>query len=120
MPAIQQLIMETPPIGWRLELVGRVGIEPSQENYQAVGAAALKNSRLAPLPKRSKVSRGCCSEESGDALSSAYTAGQLKTPPIGWRLELVGRVGIEPTTGRLKAECSTAELTPHCACIVSC
>jgi hypothetical protein len=26
---------------------------------------------------------------------------------------MVGRVGIEPTTGRLKAECSTAELTPH-------
>ena len=25
---------------------------------------------------------------------------------------MVGRVGIEPTTGRLKAECSTAELTP--------
>ncbi len=27
--------------------------------------------------------------------------------------EMVGRVGIEPTTGRLKAECSTSELTPH-------
>ena len=26
---------------------------------------------------------------------------------------MVGRVGIEPTTGRLKAECSTSELTPH-------
>ncbi len=26
---------------------------------------------------------------------------------------MVGRVGIEPTTGRLKAECSTAELTPR-------
>ena len=26
---------------------------------------------------------------------------------------MVGRVGFEPTTGRLKAECSTAELTPH-------
>ena len=25
---------------------------------------------------------------------------------------MVGRVGIEPTTGRLKAECSTSELTP--------
>jgi hypothetical protein len=27
--------------------------------------------------------------------------------------KMVGRVGIEPTTGRLKAECSTSELTPH-------
>jgi hypothetical protein len=27
--------------------------------------------------------------------------------------KVVGRVGIEPTTGRLKAECSTSELTPH-------
>ena len=26
---------------------------------------------------------------------------------------MVGRVGIEPTTSRLKAECSTSELTPH-------
>ena len=26
---------------------------------------------------------------------------------------MVGRVGIEPTTGRLKAECSTSELTPR-------
>ena len=26
--------------------------------------------------------------------------------------KMVGRVGIEPTTGRLKAECSTSELTP--------
>ena len=25
---------------------------------------------------------------------------------------MVGRVGIEPTTSRLKAECSTSELTP--------
>jgi hypothetical protein len=27
--------------------------------------------------------------------------------------KMVGRVGFEPTTGRLKAECSTTELTPH-------
>ena len=27
--------------------------------------------------------------------------------------KVVGRVGIEPTTSRLKAECSTSELTPH-------
>ena len=27
--------------------------------------------------------------------------------------KMVGRVGFEPTTGRLKAECSTSELTPH-------
>ena len=26
---------------------------------------------------------------------------------------MVGRVGIEPTTSRLKAECSTSELTPR-------
>ena len=26
---------------------------------------------------------------------------------------MVGRVGVEPTTSRLKAECSTSELTPH-------
>ncbi|SUZ69873.1 uncharacterized protein METZ01_LOCUS22727 [marine metagenome] len=26
---------------------------------------------------------------------------------------MVGRVGIEPTTSRLKAECSTSELTPQ-------
>ena len=27
--------------------------------------------------------------------------------------KVVGRVGFEPTTSRLKAECSTTELTPH-------
>ncbi|GEM_PF-2330765 len=38
----------------------------------------------------------------------------LITPPQRWGGDvLVGRVGIEPTTGRLKAECSTAELTPQ-------
>ena len=26
--------------------------------------------------------------------------------------KMVGRLGIEPRTGRLKAECSTSELTP--------
>ena len=31
--------------------------------------------------------------------------------------EMVGRVGFEPTTNRLKAECSTAELPPHCTVV---
>ncbi len=30
--------------------------------------------------------------------------------------EMVGRLGIEPRTSRLKAECSTSELTPHSRC----
>ena len=33
--------------------------------------------------------------------------------PVSGGEKVVGRVGIEPTTGRLKAECSTSELTPH-------
>ena len=32
--------------------------------------------------------------------------------PVNTHGKMVGRVGFEPTTSRLKAECSTTELTP--------
>jgi len=46
--------------------------------------------------------------------NSAAHPRRNRTPSGSARtLKMVGRVGIEPTTGRLKAECSTSELTPH-------
>ena len=38
---------------------------------------------------------------------------EMASPAYAHVEKVVGRVGFEPTTSRLKAECSTTELTPH-------